>query len=326
MTALDTDVAEQAMKWLALKASGDFDTRQQRALAAWLASAPDHAAAYAEAETLWAQLAWSPSLNARSLELAAEPPAAEPIGARRPKPRGVPRWAAVAACLVVTCGAPFAIQRLTAGRALATEVGEIRHLALEDGSRVSLAGATRMKTIITDRARTVNLAEGDAYFDVAHDTSRVFTVNLEGLKAEAVGTAFEVRATPAGPQVLVTDGKVRISARGARQVLLAGPGERVTLVNHDLRRGRFDLTSAAAWRRQRLVFVDAPFSDVVVELNRYYAPGVVIDTPRLDGRRVTASFAVEQIPQALESLARDMGASLERTPGKPDTVRLVSQN
>ncbi|NQE60745.1 FecR domain-containing protein [Caulobacter sp. RHG1] len=318
MTALETDIAEQAMQWLALKAGGDFDAKQQKTLDAWLAASPDHAAAYAEGEALWAQLAWSPSLNARSLDLAAAPPIATP--ARRQKARSVPHWAAVAACLAVVCLAPFAIQRLTAGRALATEVGEIRHLALEDGSRVSLAGATRMKTLITDRARTVTLAEGDAYFDVAHDTARVFTVNLEGLKAEAVGTAFEVRATPAGPQVLVTEGKVRISARGAREVLLAGPGERVTLVGHDLRRARFDLTSAAAWRRQRLVFVDAPFSDVVVELNRYYAPGVVVERPALDGRRVTASFAVDQIPQALESMTREMGAHLERSPGKPDVV------
>ncbi len=325
MTAIATDVAEQAMQWLALKAGGDFDIRQQRAFEAWLASSPDHAVAYAEAEDLWARLAWSPSLNAKSLEQAAQPPMA-PAARSRSKAGGIPRWAALAACLVVVCLTPLAVQRLPAGRALATEVGEIRHLALEDGSRVSLAGATRMKSLMTERARTVTLAEGDAYFDVAHDTARVFTVNLEGLKAEAVGTAFEVRTTPVGPQVLVTEGRVRVSGRGARQVLMAGPGERVTLVGRDLRRARFDLTSAAAWRRQRLVFVDAPFSDVVVELNRYYAPGVVIDTPALNGRRVTASFAVDQIPQALESMARDMGAGLERTPGKPDTVRLTSQN
>lgn len=326
MTAPEADVAEQAMEWLALKAGGDFDAKQQRALDAWLASSPDHADAYAEAEALWAQLAWSPSLNARSLELAAQPPTVSAAPLRRPKPKGVPRWAAVAAGLVLACLTPLVVQRLTASRPLVTEVGEIRHLALEDGSRVSLAGATRMKTIMTDRARTVNLAEGDAYFDVAHDTARVFTVNLEGLKAEAVGTAFEVRATPAGPQVLVTEGRVRISGRGARQVLMAGPGERVTLVGRDLRRARFDLTSAAAWRRQRLVFVDAPLSDVVVELNRYYAPGVMLDTPALGGRRVTASFAVDQIPQALESLAKDLGADLARAPGKPDTVRLISRN
>lgn len=327
MTAIETSMTEQAVRWLTLRIGGAFDRDQQRTFEAWLAKSPDHSAAYAEAEALWARLAWSSSLNAKSLEQPVEawPPQTR-ARARRPGASGIAKWGAIAAGLMLACLTPLVVERLTAGRALTTEVGEIRHLTLEDGSRVSLAGATRMNSVMTKRTRTVTVAKGDAYFDVAHDKSRVFTVDMEGLRAEAIGTAFEVRATQAGPQVLVSEGKVRVSARGVRRVLTAGPGERVTLVGHDLRRARFDLTSAAAWRRQRLVFIDAPLSDVIVELNRYYAPGVVVETPTLGARRVTASFAVDQIPQAVESMAREMGARLEHRPGEPDRVWLNSQN
>lgn len=323
MTGRETDVTEQAMQWLALRTGGAFDRDRRRTFEAWRAESPDHAAAYAEAEALWARLAWSPSLNSKSLEqpiAAAEVPPAR-VRARRVGTSTLVRWGAIAAGLVLACLTPLAVERLNAGRELVTEVGEIRHLTLSDGSRASLAGATRMTSLMTDHVRAVRLAEGDAYFDVAHDTGRVFTVRMDGLKAEAVGTAFEVRKTPAGPQVLVSEGRVRVSARGAGQVLMAGPGERVTLVGHALRRSRFDLASAAPWRRQRLVFVNAPFADVVAELNRYYAPGVVVASPALDGRRVTASFAVDQTPQAIESMTQEMGARLERVPGKADVVR-----
>lgn len=327
MKAIETSAAEQAMHWLARRTSGAFGKDEQRAFEAWLAGSPDHGEAYAEAEALWAQLAWSPSLNSGSLKRPVDAASVSP--ARPAVRRNAPRagwWGAVAASLLLACLAPFAVERLTAGRTLSTEVGEIRHLTLEDGSRASLAGATRMNSIITERSRTVSLARGDAYFDVAHDRTRVFTVNLEGLKVEAVGTAFEVRATQAGPQVLVSEGRVRVSARGVRQTVMAGPGEGVTLVGHDLRRARFDPASAATWRRQRLAFVDTPFSEVIVELNRYYAPGVVVETPALGARRVTASFAVDQIPQAMESMAREMGARLEHRPGEPDRIRLTSAN
>lgn len=325
----DAPTIEQALEWLALQCGGPISAADRRAFEAWRAASADHAAAYAEAEALWARLDWSEALNQQSLgEAQAAPPASPPALLRRaprrwttPSRRGLMAMAAGIGALAVT---PLALQIVSGERRrFATEVGEIRHLSLEDGSRVSLGGRSVLATRVGDRVRQMRLDAGEAFFDVARDEARVFTVIGAGLKAEALGTAFEVRLGELGPEVFVEEGRVRVTATATGEQTVIGAGERAALRGGALKRAAINPAGVAPWRRQRFSFIDQPLSEVVAEVNRYYRPGVTIVSPQLGARKVTAAFTIEQIPQALESLAQELNGHLVRRRNADGEIQMV---
>lgn len=131
---------------------------------------------------------------------------------RRPHDRPADRATAVAA-------APAAEHRY------ATRVGTRDSLRLPDGTRVVLGPATRLTVPAGyGRAeRTVTL-DGEAYFAVARDAARPFTVRAGPAVVRDLGTAFVVRGSTAGRVVVaVTEGLVRLEAPGEGQPGDAGP-------------------------------------------------------------------------------------------------------
>lgn len=324
----DAPPIEQALEWLALRCGGPMSAADRRAFETWLAGSPDHAAAYAEGEALWARLDWSEALNQEGLNKASvvQPAAPRPATRRKVQPsrRGLMAMAAGLGALTVT---PLALH-LSSGerRRFETEVGEIRHLSLEDGSRVSLGGRSVLATRIGERVRQMRLDEGEAFFDVARDETRIFTVIGAGLKAEALGTAFEVRLSDHGPEVFVEEGRVRVTATATGERVIIGAGERAGLRGGALKRVAINPAGVAPWRRQRFSFIDQPLSEVVGEVNRYYRPGVTIASPELGARNVTAAFTIEQIPQALESLTMEMNGHLVRRSNAAGDIQIVLNN
>ncbi len=82
-----------------------------------------------------------------------------------------------------------------------TEIGERRVVALADGSQISMDSDTKILVDYSKTERALRLARGRARFDVAHDTSRPFTVTAGAETVVAVGTSFDVEKL--GSTVLV---------------------------------------------------------------------------------------------------------------------------
>lgn len=80
-------------------------------------------------------------------------------------------------------------------RTLATRAGERGTLTLADGSTVRLSGATRVQVRYVGSRRSARLLAGQAYFDVAHDPARPFTVRAGETQARVLGTAFDLDLT-----------------------------------------------------------------------------------------------------------------------------------
>lgn len=80
-------------------------------------------------------------------------------------------------------------------RTLATRAGEMGTLRLTDGSTVKLSGATKVRVRYAGNQRSAQLLAGQAYFDVAHDPSRPFTVRAGASETRVLGTAFDLDLT-----------------------------------------------------------------------------------------------------------------------------------
>lgn len=333
MSHNDLSIQDAAFDWLAEMNSGERLSEDRRAaFQAWLNADVGHAAAFTEAQTLWGDLAWAETLNEAVLDQDQATIPLSPDLARRSRSvrvapvkrrriaMGTAIAAGLAAALLLAPGAyHMAMEHLQVQtQETATEAGEIRHITLTDGSRVTLGGRSSLRIRMSRDRREVEVMGGDAYFEVAHDPMRPFIVRNGGMDATAVGTAFEVNHGAHILQVSVTEGRVRAVASADTVVL--GRGERAQLASDgSLLVGRFDPDTVGRWREQRAVFRDAPLAQVVETLNRYHPSGVVLADPSLADLPVSAVFGFDQMEVALNAMAGSQGLDI----GHDDKGRLV---
>ena len=191
--SIDRDAAE----WAARLDAGTLSPDEENSLQNWLAGDTRRLGALARAQALMA-----------SPEIAAAIAPARPRLASIMNRRGF--LAAAAASLA---GAAFIVGRAEHGVSLdyASEVGEIRVIPLEDGSRITLNTNSAVSVEYRPHSRLVRLARGEAYFEVAKNPDRPFIVSGPAAQARAVGTAYSVRLGDAEHmQVRVTSGRVAV--------------------------------------------------------------------------------------------------------------------
>src|SRR5690606_20513701 len=100
------------------------------------------------------------------------------------------------------------------GERYASNVGEVRRIALDDGSYMLLNTDSLAVIQFSEARRDVRLEKGEALFEVAKDPQRPFVVNAGDLTVKAVGTAFVVRREDSSVEVTVTEGVVEVARPG----------------------------------------------------------------------------------------------------------------
>jgi RNA polymerase sigma factor (sigma-70 family) len=152
--------------------------------------------------------------------------------------------------------------------ALATAVGRIQAHRLPDGSRLTLDAASRAEVAYFADRRQVRLLAGSAFFDVAHDAARPFTVQALGHAVTVLGTRFAVDLGADGLRVAVESGRVQLrSAGGATRVLGAGDSAHIDAAQQ--LRTSAGTTEVAPWRTGWLDFHHVPLGEAVARLARY---------------------------------------------------------
>ena len=194
--------------------------------------------------------------------------------------------------------------------AFATQVGQRDSLLLSDGSLVVLGPDSRIHYLITAAEREVQL-EGQAFFRVVHDENRPFVVRAGVATIRDIGTEFSVHSDTAAPvRVVVHEGAVRIAATDSATL---HPGD-VGVVSPS---GAIQTTRGAAtaddlaWTRGRLVFRNAPLSDVAADLRRWYGVELQVTDTGLARRHFTGEFAGEPVARTLDVIALAIGARVE---------------
>lgn len=258
--------------------------------------------------------------NARALELCTEV-LEESDNLRRvttfvselPTRRRRGRFAAVA---VVAAAAALALGSLFLWprTGFSTGVGEQRLLNLQDGTRVFLNTATRIRVEYDSHTRLVELEIGEALFDVARNADRPFVVQAGSRRIEALGTSFVVREDASQTTVTLVEGKVAVEEpdqeRGkevADKVFTLQPGQRLTLLAD---RARLDLMppdKATAWRRGQVVLDDTPLAGAVAEMNRYSSVRLVVERPEAQALTVNGLFQAGDSTSFARAVAQTYG-------------------
>lgn len=188
----------------------------------------------------------------------------------------------------------------------AAQPGERKVLIFQDGTKVYLnAGAviTYPRTWRLDRRR-VSL-EGEAYFEVAHNRKRPFTVDVFNTKVKVYGTSFNVNAYPEDSTISVAliGGSVAFEADGREHLMK--PSQLLTYNRSD---GSVSLVEVShpdnytLWTANVINFRDNTLENVMEVLGRWYDVSFDVADRSLLSRRFT--FRTTQLP--LRSLLDEM--------------------
>lgn len=287
-------IADEAARWV--DRGGDPE-----ALRAWLDASPEHRRAYERLDQAMRDpsLAEAMRLHVRRTKTARPPPA---------RTWGPALVAASVAGLVVVAALGATKLWPATGRPAAsppilitTAPGELRTVALSDGSRIHLNGDTKLSLAEASRGRRARLIQGEALFDIRHDPSRPFTVRLDHGAVTDLGTVFNVNIVGDQTAVQVYSGKVRLNGdtgsatlNGRQQANLT-QGVVSPVSTFDVR--------AKDWRDGWIEPRDWPLARVVEALRRRSGVAIVIASPQLATKRITGRLRLDEPREELAALA-----------------------
>lgn len=204
------------------------------------------------------------------------------------------------AAVLVALGFKPALQWLNLDSAepvhiVSTSSGEVKHIVLRDGSRVTLGAKTELSVHYGRCLRTILLNSGEALFNVAHDPKCPFIVIAGGGAITALGTEFSVRRTLDRVTVQVAEGIVNVQPRDTLVSVpwpkdpdipsVAWPdakltqGEEVTYAGSQKRSAvaSEDPNVATAWLDGRRVYRHEPLEYLVADISRYFDEPIEVD-------------------------------------------------
>lgn len=187
------------------------------------------------------------------------------------------RWlgglgAAGAAAAVALVVAPWGELLPASDTLYTTAKGENRAIQLADGSHVDLNTDSHLSVRLENDARRVTVHDGQAMFDVAHDTARPFLITAGDETVRVVGTRFDVRRRDGQLTVTVLRGLVEVSTDGDDTPVRLRPGQ---MLEHVEGASGVTVRSVAAedqvgWRSGRLIYRNERLTRIVSDMNHYF--------------------------------------------------------
>lgn len=160
------------------------------------------------------------------------------------------------------------------------------HLTLSDGSRVWLNAESKLTypLIFGKSERKVRL-EGEAYFEVEPGKGR-FVVEAGSMDVRVLGTAFNVNAyeDEATVRATLVHGKVEVVVKEDASCRVLMPGEQAMLnrATGQLEVEKVNTSLYIQWMKGQFVFRDAPLSDIMRTLARWYQMDYEFTDPELE--------------------------------------------
>lgn len=305
-----SEAREQAARWVVRRNGSEYRAEDQRAFLVWINASEENRRAYAEAEALWESL--------RGLDDVAGQRLAEARAFLARKRRGpVRRRLAAAAGILLVASLAWWFDPLSHldDRIYRTAQGRIRAFDLADGSRLELDTASEARVHYSRRERAIRLVRGRAVFTVVHGDPRHFEVYAGQVKVRDIGTRFDVRHLADGIAVAVLEGEVEVSGGTNAAPIVLRRGQRVDYAR-DGDAGSVQFIDAgvySSWRDGRLVFNARPLREVLEELGRYQPTSLAVSAPRFLDTRVSGVFSVDDLPQAMQTIAAALPVRIVRT-------------
>jgi transmembrane sensor len=342
-------VSQQAADWYVANQEAALTETERAAFVAWLKASPIHVEEYLGVALISRDLRAAADDPAASLDALLEQARADdgervvsfdearavPRGRLERSPRSR-RWllTAAAAASVVLMGTVTWWTRdpVSVPVAYATAHGEQGSWRLPDGSLLRLNTDSEVTVRYSRRERVVEIARGQALFEVAHDAARRFRVAAGPAGAIAVGTQFDVYRNR--QTTVVTTAAGRVAVYTGRPPALAErlpSGARLVEAGHQLRIDDgvmaahavpVDVDASLAWVRGKIEFERRPLGEVAEEFNRYAEVPLDIEDADLRALPISGLFDTDDMGSFVAFLQSLDGVVVQRTPARIRVHRL----
>lgn len=173
-------------------------------------------------------------------------------------------------------------------------------VTLSDGSVITLNKQSTLKYPATFDAKTREVyLSGEAFFQVAKDSSKPFVIHANGVTTTVLGTSFNVKASADSVTVSVATGKVRVS--DGRQTQLVMPYERVLYSDATFTKSSSDL-SELNWNSRVLEFNDITLGQAAELISQFYEIQVTFQHEKLKNCVITGKFKNQRLETVLQAI------------------------
>jgi transmembrane sensor len=149
--------------------------------------------------------------------------------------------------------------------------GRTYRVELSDGTAVWLNNVSELTFPVAfnkSKERIVTL-KGEAYFEVFHDASRPFKVNVNGTEVTVLGTKFNINTFNKGTvTTTLLEGSVKIANK--QMVRLLRPGQQAIAGQGDISISNADLQKAIAWKNGYFSFREEEIEPILEQIARWY--------------------------------------------------------
>lgn len=188
---------------------------------------------------------------------------------------------------------------------VSTDSGESANVILPDGSKAYLNSTSTLvyNTNYNRRDRQLKL-NGEAYFDVVTDKSKVFIIDCQDMRIEVLGTSFGVKAYDEDVVIsaTLTSGKVKLMVPG--DTVIMKPNEKVSYDRNTKKLTTIEVNAAhyTNWKSERLRFENETLEDILRTISRVHNITVSFADESLKTQRFTGTIDNSTIVKALDAI------------------------
>ncbi|PCK33689.1 FecR family protein [Pseudoalteromonas piscicida] len=181
-----------------------------------------------------------------------------------------------------------------AGDTYTTAIGESKNIILSDGSELFLDSDSRIKVLMKNTERQVQLLQGQVMFNVAPAPACPFTVKIDEFMVQVLGTKFNINKLADEMVVSVAHGKVKVSDPTSPDVYLTA-NQMYNTENDKLSQRKSD--QFANWQSGKIVFNNSSLENAILQINRYSEKPLKLSEPHSTALKLSGTYNIADAQQ-----------------------------
>ncbi|MEQ7801773.1 FecR family protein [Pedobacter sp. ASV1-7] len=224
-------------------------------------------------------------------------------------------WLKIAAVLFVIAASwslyqilsPVSYIPVLAGNKVTTKI-------LPDGSEITLNKNAKISYANNFKNnRTIHLEKGSVFFNVVHDKTKPFVIDIDKISVLVVGTSFNIKHLKEQTEVIVETGIVKVSLN--KEEINLQKGEKVIIKNNVDQLVKTQNTDQLYnyYRSNELVTNNTPLWHVVEVINEAYGSTVIIKDPAIKGLSLNTTLKTSaSLEDNLQVICKTLNLTLIR--------------
>lgn len=208
--------------------------------------------------------------------------------------------------LFIGIGLAYSLLNLNKTTTITALKGERKEILLADGTSVFLnANSSISYTADFTEKRNITL-KGEAFFEVARNTKKPFTITSNNTETQVLGTSFNINSTNNKKTIVsVNTGKVLVSSKtNPKDRVVLTKNQQVTFIsNMPLKVNHNNSDDLMAWTKNIIVLNNQTLESTAEILENWYAVSIDFKDEDIKTETMSGKFNTETLKNVMQSIA-----------------------